>query len=336
MTESLQTIARALVAPGKGILAADESNPTLEKRFDEHGIPHIAENRRAYHELLFTAPEIEKYLSGIILFDETIRQSTVDGIPFPALLTSRGIIPGIKVDQGTAPLDSGSGEMVTNGLDGLSERYKEYYALGARFAKWRAVFRIGDGLPSAACIERNAIDLATYAAVTQAAGLVPIVEPEVLMDGAHPIDRCYDVTHRVLSAVFDALRTHGVALDSMLLKPNMILPGEGHEKASPDTVAEATLRCLHETVPQDVPGIVFLSGGQTEQEACANLQAINAQGSQPWQLSFSYGRALQTSTLDAWKGNTDHMLDAQRAFLRRARFVAAARSGTYIAEMENT
>jgi fructose-bisphosphate aldolase, class I len=332
----LEATARALVAPSKGILAADESDGTIKKRFDSIGVESTEENRRAYRDLLFTAEGVEEFISGVILFDETIRQRSADGTPFPELLAGRGIIPGIKVDKGAKPLAHASGEQVTEGLDGLRDRLNEYRELGARFTKWRAVISIGDHrIPSEYCIWTNAHALARYAALSQEAGLVPIVEPEVLMDGDHTIARSFEVTSRTLHAVFTELRDQRVAFEQMLLKPNMVLSGyDSPEQASHDEVAEQTLRCFRRHVPAAVPGIVFLSGGQTDEDATANLNAMNARGPHPWELSFSYGRALQAPALKAWGGEAGNVETAKKAFYRRAKFNGAARSGSYAPEME--
>ncbi len=335
MQPDLEATALALVAEGKGILAADESNGTIGKRFDSIGVESTAESRRAYRDLLLTAPGAEEHISGVILYDETIRQSASDGTPFPNVLEARGILPGIKVDTGAKPLAGAPGETVTEGLDGLRERFAEYRDLGARFAKWRAVISIGKGIPSEYCIWANAHALARYAALIQEAGLVPIVEPEVLMDGDHTIEQSFDVTSRTLHAVFTELRDQRVQLEGMLLKPNMVLSGyEADAQADHDEVAEMTLRCFQRHVPAAVPGVVFLSGGQTDEGATANLNAINERGPQPWELSFSYGRALQAPALKAWKGDAANVDAAQKAFLRRATFNGAARSGAYALEME--
>jgi fructose-bisphosphate aldolase, class I len=331
----LDGIARALVAPGKGILAADESSGTIAKRLASIEVESTEEHRRAYRELLFTTEGAERSISGVILFDETIRQRAADGTPFPQVLGRHGIIPGIKVDKGTVPLAGFPGEKVTEGLDGLRGRLAAYVELGAKFTKWRAVITIGDGIPSDTCLAANAELLARFAALSQEAGLVPIVEPEVLMDGDHSIQRSYEVTAATLSSVFEALRRHRVRLEGMLLKPNMVVPGsECAEQAGIDEVAEATVRCLREVVPAAVPGIVFLSGGQSDEAATAHLNAINRLGPQPWQLSFSYGRALQAPVLQAWKGEPGNAQAAQRAFLHRATLNGAARSGDYRPEME--
>jgi fructose-bisphosphate aldolase, class I len=331
----LNHVARAIVAPGKGILAADESSGTIEKRFRSIEVESTEEQRRAYRELLFTTDGAGEFISGVILFDETIRQRTADGVPFPQALDRQGIIPGIKVDKGTKPLAGFPGEKVTEGLDGLAGRLAEYRDLGARFTKWRAVIAIGDGIPTRTCIDANAEALARFAALSQEAGLVPIVEPEVLMDGAHTIERCHDVTADTLGAVFAALRAHRVRLDGTLLKPNMVLSGtDCPEQAGVQQVADTTVRCLRDAVPASVPGIVFLSGGQTDEAATAHLNAMNQLGPQPWQLSFSYGRALQAPALKAWKGEAANAPSAQRAFHHRARLNGAARFGRYSEDME--
>jgi fructose-bisphosphate aldolase class I len=331
----LESTARALVADNKGILAADESGGTIKKRFDSIGVESTEENRRAYRDLLFTTEGAEEYISGVILFDETIRQSSADGTPFPKLLEQRGIIPGIKVDKGAKPLANASGETITEGLDGLRGRFEEYRELGARFAKWRATYSIGGGIPSEYCVWTNAHALARYAALSQEAGLVPIVEPEVLMDGDHTIERSFEATSRVLHAVFTELRDQRVHFEGMLLKPNMVLSGYGaQEQASHDEVAEWTVRCFRRHVPAAVPGIVFLSGGQSDEHATANLNALNARGPHPWELSFSYGRALQAPALKAWGGDPGNVDSAKKAFYRRAKFNSAARTGSYAPEME--
>jgi len=332
---ALETIAAAMVAPGKGILAADESSGTIKKRFDKIKLESTFESRRAYRELLFSAPGAEKYISGVILYDETIRQKSSDGRPFPELLASRGILPGIKVDAGAKPLAGFPGETITEGLDGLSERLAEYRGLGARFAKWRAVIDIGAGIPTGYAIEANAQALARYAALCQEASIVPIVEPEVLMDGDHTIERCEEVTDRELTTVFNALFMQRVHLEGIVLKPNMVIAGKKCAvQASPQQVADATLRCLRRRVPAAVPGIAFLSGGQSEAEATLHLSLMNRAGAPPWQLSFSYGRALQQSTLDAWRGEASMVATAQQTFLRRARLNGLARNGSYDAAME--
>ena len=331
----LETTAKALVAEGKGILAADESDGTIKKRFDSIGIESTEENRRAYRDLLFTTGGAEEFISGVILFDETIRQSSSDGTPFPKLLADRGVIPGIKVDMGAKPLAGAERETVTEGLDGLRDRLGEYYELGARFTKWRAVISIGDGIPSDYCIWVNAHALGRYAALSQEAGLVPIVEPEVLMDGEHSIHDSYHVTSRVLQAVFTELYDQRVEREGALLKTNMVLSGyDASDQADVDDVAEQTIRCLRNTVPGAIPGIVFLSGGQSDEDATARLNAMNQRGPHPWELSFSYGRALQAPALKAWGGDPSKVEDAQKAFYRRAKFNGAARSGSYAPEWE--
>jgi fructose-bisphosphate aldolase class I len=334
--DKLAKTAKELVAPGKGILAADESDGTIKKRFDSIGVESTEEQRRAYRDLLFTTEGAEDFISGVILYDETIRQSSEDGSPFPKLLAQRGIIPGIKVDKGAKALALSPEEKVTEGLDGLRGRLDEYRELGARFTKWRAVITIGGkDIPSDYCIWTNAHALARYAALSQEAGLVPIVEPEVLMEGNHTIERSYAVTSRTLQAVFTELYDQRVAREGMLLKPNMVLSGyDSPEQADTRTVAEMTIKCLRNTVPAAVPGIVFLSGGQSDQAATAHLSAMNAIGPHPWELSFSYGRALQAPALKAWGGETANVERAQQAFHFRARLNSAARSGDYSEEME--
>jgi fructose-bisphosphate aldolase class I len=336
MAHELENTARALVAPGKGILAADESMGTIEKRFKSIDIPSTEESRRAYREMLFTAPGISEFISGVILFDETVRQRARDGATLVEVLQRQSIVPGIKVDLGTQPLAGGSREKITEGLDGLADRLAEYHRLGARFTKWRAVITIGDGLPTARCIAANAEGLARYAALSQEAEMVPIVEPEVLMDGDHTLERCDEVTEETLHQVFVALRRHGVVLERMLLKPNMVVSGKTCPAQAPvGAVAEATVRCLRRTVPGAVPGIVFLSGGQTNELATAHLSAMNALDVPlPWQLSFSYGRALQDPPLRAWRGSAANVKKAQQAFLVRARLNGAARRGEYRPAME--
>jgi fructose-bisphosphate aldolase, class I len=331
----LAETARALVANGKGILAADESGGTITKRFDAIGVESTEESRRAYRDLLFTANGAEQWISGVILFDETIRQSSADGTPFPKLLEAKGIIPGIKVDKGAKPLALAPGETITEGLDGLRERFEEYRGLGARFAKWRAVYSIGEGRPSEYAVWTNAHALARYAALSQEAGLVPIVEPEVLMDGTHMIEEAYHVTARVQHAVFTELRDQRVEFEGMLLKPNMVLAGyDAPKQATVEEVAAATIRCLRHHVPPAVPGIVFLSGGQSDELATEHLDAINRLGDQPWQLSFSYGRALQAPAQKAWAGTDENVPAAQEAYLKRARLNALARSGQYSSKLE--
>jgi fructose-bisphosphate aldolase class I len=333
--QDLETTAREIVAPGKGILAADESDGTIKKRFDSIDVESTEENRRSYREMLFTTPGIGDHISGVILFDETIRQSSADGTPFPELLRAAGVIPGIKVDKGAKPLAGSPEEKVTEGLDGLRERLEEYRELGARFTKWRAVIEIGDGTPTYHCIHANAHALGRYAALSQEAGLVPIVEPEVLMDGDHTIEQCYATTEWTLKETFQELFYQRVELEGTLLKPNMVLSGKDcPEQASVEEVAEATVRCLKASVPAAVPGIVFLSGGQSDEDATAHLNAMNARGPHPWELSFSYGRALQAPALKAWRGDPANMPAGQEAFGHRARMNGLARSGEYSEEME--
>ena len=330
----LERTAKALVAPGKGILAADESDGTIKKRFDSIGVESTEENRRAYRELLFTTEGIEDSISGVILYDETIRQSADDGTPFVEVLAAKGVIPGIKVDTGAHDLAGFPGEKITEGLDGLRARLEEYRGLGARFAKWRAVITIGDGIPSVACIRANAHALARYAALCQEAGIVPIVEPEVLMDADNTIERCFDVTSRTLKWTFHELLVQGVDLRGTLLKPNMVISGKGcPEQAHAARIAELTVQCFMTHVPAAVPGIVFLSGGQSEVEATENLNAINQVGG-PWPLSFSYGRALQQSALTIWGGDPANTEAAQEAFVHRARMNALAAAGEWSAELE--
>jgi fructose-bisphosphate aldolase class I len=334
--KTLHATAESLVAPGKGILAADESFGTIEKRFKKLGIASTEENRQAYREMLFTTKGVEDFISGVILFDETIRQSTREGTPFATVLAKAGVIPGIKVDTGAKALAGYPGEKVTEGLDGLRERLAEYAKLGARFAKWRAVITIGDGLPTPSCIEANAHGLARYAALCQEAGLVPIVEPEVLMDGPHTVERCDEVTEATLKSVYYQLHQHRVVLEGTLLKPNMVLSGkECPRQASVEQVAQMTVRCLARCVPAAVPGIVFLSGGQSAEEATAHLNAMNAMGTHPWELGFSYGRALQAPALDAWNGKSGNVSAGQKAYYHRAKLNGAARSGTYTKAMES-
>ncbi len=333
----LATIARAMVAPGKGILAADESSPTIQKRFDSIGVESTEESRRSYREMLFTTAGAEQYVSGVILFDETLRQRAADGTPFSKLLTDKGILPGIKVDKGAKPLPFAKGETVTEGLDGLRERVAEYRGLGARFAKWRATINIADDIPSDYCIDANAHALARYAALCVEGDLVPIVEPEVLMDGSHTLERCHEVTERTLRSLFNALYEQRVALTEVVLKPNMVLSGTRcATQANITEVAEATLECFRNAVPAEVPGIVFLSGGQSDENATAHLNKMNELGGGPWELSFSYGRALQAAPLKAWSGKDANIAAAQRAYLHRARCNSAARTGSYSAAMENT
>jgi fructose-bisphosphate aldolase class I len=333
--QDLQAVAKALVAEGKGILAADESSGTIKKRFDSISVESTEENRRSYREMLFTTEGAADYISGVILFDETIRQGLKDGTSFSDVLSKQGSIPGIKVDTGAKPMAGFPEEKVTEGLDGLRDRLEEYVKLGAKFAKWRAVITIGDGIPSVACLEANAHALARYAALCQEAGLVPIVEPEVLMDGDHDIDRCEQVTAETLNRQYDALAEMNVMLEGTLLKPNMVISGKGCKKqASAEEIAEATVRTFLRTVPAAVPGIVFLSGGQTAEQATENLNAMNAMGSFPWELSFSYGRALQAPALAAWSGKKENVPTAQKVYHHRAKMNGLARYGKYETKME--
>jgi fructose-bisphosphate aldolase class I len=332
--DELKAIAQSIVADNKGVLAADESTGTIKKRFDSIGVESTEENRRAYRNLLFTTPGFEEYIGGVIMYDETIRQASDDGTPFAELLAAKGVVPGIKVDTGAHDLAGHPGEKVTEGLDGLRARLEEYYSLGARFSKWRAVITIGDGIPTDACIHANAHALGRYAALSQEAGIVPIVEPEVLMDADNTIERCYEVTASTLHAVFDELYRQGVALEGMLLKPNMVISGKQcPTQASSAQIAELTVDCFLRHVPAMVPGIVFLSGGQSEVEATENLNSINQIGG-PWPLSFSYGRALQASALKAWGGSPENVEAAQEAFLHRARMNALAVAGDWSADLE--
>jgi fructose-bisphosphate aldolase, class I len=336
MTTELEKIAKTIMSPGKGILAADESTSTIEKRFKSIDVASTEENRRAYRDMLFTTPEIANYISGVILYDETIKQKAADGTAFPQLLAKLGVVPGIKVDTGAKPLPFSPNEQITEGLDGLRERLKEYFKLGARFAKWRAVITIGDGIPSAYCLRANAEALARYSALCQEQGIVPIVEPEVLMDGAHTIERCDEVTTETLRVTFETLIAHRVSLEGMLLKPNMVIHGKGaSKKAAPDEVARRTIQCFKRTVPAAVPGIVFLSGGQSETEATLHLDLMNKMGPLPWPLSFSYGRALQDSALKAWKGQKANIAAGQRAYSHRAKCNSLAQKGKYDPKMES-
>jgi len=341
MSERLEDIAAAMVATGQGILAADESTGTIKKRFDQIDVDNTEDNRRDYREMLFRSDEaMGDYISGVILFDETLRQSAADGTPLVDLIKAAGAVPGIKVDKGAKALAGFPGETVTEGLDGLRERLAEYYALGARFAKWRAVIDINedDGLPSSTCIQANAHALARYAALCQEAGIVPIVEPEVLMDGpasSHDIETCYEVTEWTLNTVFSELFQMDVLLEGMILKPNMVVPGKNADiQAAPEEVAELTLRCLKSTVPAAVPGIAFLSGGQSDALATEHLHLMNAAGDHPWKLTFSYGRALQQAALKAWGGATDNVPAAQAAFLHRAKMNGLAAKGAWSKDLE--
>jgi fructose-bisphosphate aldolase class I len=332
----LERIAKAMVAPGRGILAADESSSTIKKRFDKISLESIEENRRAYRDMLFTTAGIQDHISGVILFDETLRQKTRDGVPFADYLNKLGIVPGIKVDTGAKPLAGFANETITEGLDGLRERLAEYHKLGARFAKWRAVIDIAADIPSAFAIDANAHALARYAALCQEAGIVPIVEPEVLMDGAHSLERCEEVTSAALVAVFAQLAAHRVHLEGMILKPNMVISGKKNaNRASPQAVAEATVRTLKRYVPSAVPGIAFLSGGQSSPEAALHLSLINQLGPLPWQVTFSYGRALQDAALAAWGGKASNVGAGQAALGKWARLNGLARSGKYKEGMDS-
>jgi fructose-bisphosphate aldolase, class I len=329
-TTALKSTVQAMLSPGKGLLAADESFPTIGKRFKALGIPDSEENRRAYREMLFTTQGLGEFVSGVILFDETLYQVTSQGASMPSTLSARAIVPGIKVDTGTEEMPGFANEKITQGLDGLRERLSTYVGLGARFTKWRAVITIGQGIPTEACIEANARSLALFAAQSQESGMVPIVEPEVLMDGDHSLARCEEVTSSTLKAVFDALREHRVVLEHMVLKTGMVLSGaDCPNQAGLAEVAEATLRCLRRSVPAAVPGIVFLSGGQGEKEATQRLNAICREGGNPWRITFSYGRALQDSAMKTWNGSPTNVAAAQQALLLRARCNGLAVEGKY-------
>ena len=333
--DTLIKTAQAMVAPGKGVLAADESTGTIKKRFDSINVESVEETRRAYRDMLFTTAGMEDFISGVILFEETLFQKSSDGTPFSKLLGDKGVIPGIKVDKGAKPLAGAEGETVTEGLDGLRERLIEYRNAGARFAKWRAVITIGDGIPTDYCIQANAHALARYAALCQEQDIVPIVEPEVLMDADNSLEVCEDVTSRTLQAVFAELDRQGVLLEGMLLKPNMVISGKKcATQADVQAVAEATVRTLKRYVPSAVPGIVFLSGGQSDALATAHLDAMNKLGPLPWALSFSYGRALQAPALAAWSGKNENVAAGQRAFFHRAQCNSAAAKGEYTQSME--
>jgi len=338
-SERLEDIAIAMVAEGQGILAADESTATIKKRFDSIGTESTEDSRRAYRELMFRADEAMKnHISGVILYEETLFQKAADGTPLVRLIEAAGAVPGIKVDKGAKLLPGSEVEMITEGLDGLRERLVKYYEAGARFAKWRAVITIADGAPTWNCVKANANALARYAALCQEAGIVPIVEPEVLMDGEHShhsIDRCYEVTEWVLKTQFAELYDAGVNLEGMVLKPNMVVPGQkSGQKVSVEEVADKTVRCLRATVPPLVPGIAFLSGGQSDEEATAHLSAMNAMHKLPWKLTFSYGRALQAAALSAWRGKPENVAAAQRAFTHRAKMNGMAALGTWNAGLE--
>jgi fructose-bisphosphate aldolase class I len=334
--QEMAATVQAMIAPGKGILAADESAGTIAKRFKAVGVESTEENRRAYRSLLLATPGVGDFISGVILFEETLGQRDDQGTPLPELAKRQGIVPGIKVDAGKIPLALSPGDEITQGLDGLAKRLEVYRGQGARFAKWRAVYNVSPTLPSRLAIKANAESLARYAAICQEQGLVPIVEPEVLMDGDHSIERCAEVTEAVLHEVFHALHRHHVTLELALLKPSMVIPGKGFaSKASPAEVAAQTLAVQRRTVPAAIGGVFFLSGGQTPAEASANLDAMNRVGGQPWPLSFSYGRALQEPVLQAWKGQRANVVAAQHALAKRARLNSAARMGRYEAAMEN-
>ncbi|NDP48850.1 MAG: fructose-bisphosphate aldolase class I [Sulfuriferula multivorans] len=338
IADELQATIEQMVQPGKGILAADESLPTIAKRFAAIAVESTEEDRRAYRALLFTAPGIEDYISGVIAFEETLGQTTADGTPLPEVLARRGIVPGIKVDKGKGPLALSPGDLITYGLDGLAERLQHYKSQGARFAKWREVYSISERNPTALGITANAEMLARYAAACQEQGIVPIVEPEVLIDGNHSLARCAEVTEAVQQEIFHALHRHHVVLEHMILKPNMVLPGKEHPvRASAAEIAAATLRVFRRTIPAAVPSINFLSGGLSPEEATANLNAMNAASPEaPWALSFSYGRALQQPVLRAWQGKADNVAAAQQALLKRARLNGAARRGEYQATDESS
>lgn len=333
----LRTTAQSLMEKGKGILAMDESNGTCNKRFEKLSIATTENNRRAYRELILTAPELSNYISGAILYDETIRQSTGDDVSFIQVMQDAGMIPGIKVDTGAKDYAGHPHEKVTEGLDGLRDRIVEYYKMGARFAKWRAVITIGDNIPSDGCIEANAHGLARYAALCQEGGLVPIVEPEVLINGSHTIERCYEVTERTLHEIFRQLYVQGVALDQMILKPSMVIPGDGcSTQADVEQVAKETIRCLLNTVPPAVPGIAFLSGGQSKERSSAHLNYMNAKLREqfPWRVTFSYARAIQQPALDHWSGKAENVAEAQKILVQRAKLNSAASEGKYSEAME--
>ena len=335
MSDAMRSTARELVAQKKGILAADESTGTIKKRFDSIGVGSTEDTRRAYRQMLFTTPGLGEHISGVILFDETIRQRADDGTPLVEVLARAGPIPGIKVDTGAKPLAMFPGETVTEGLDGLRERLAEYRELGARFAKWRATIIIGSGIPTEFAIRANAHAMARYAALCQEADVVPIVEPEILMEGDHDLAACEDATGRTLRALYDELATHRVDLPGSLLKVNMVVPGRGNATQDDDrAIAEATIRCLRANVPAEVPGIVFLSGGMTDEQATSRLNEMNRRGALPWELSFSYGRALQAPSLAAWGGDPSNVQAGQRALAHRARMNGLARSGAYDPSME--
>ena len=333
--ENLKKVAEQMVALGKGILAADESTGTIEKKFTKAGIPCTQDSRRAYRGLFFTTPGFGEFISGVILYDETIRQSASDGRSFVSILQKAGVLPGIKVDQGVKEMDGSPNEKVTKGLDGLPERLKEYAKLGAKFAKWRAVITIGEGLPTDGNLRQNAKDLAAYAKDCQEAGVVPIVEPEVLMDGSHDISACRDASERTLTALFEELKKAGVAIDGIILKTNMVVPAKDcPQQATPEEIAEATLGLFKKVLPKELVGQAFLSGGQSEEEATANLDAINKRGPLPWKMSFSYGRALQNTALKTWNGKPENVPAAQKAFLHRAKMNSLATMGKYNSSLD--
>ena len=336
--DQMTSVARALVAPAKGILAADESSPTMKKRFDSINVESTEQNRRDYRDLLFRTGGASEFISGVILYDETLRQNAADGTPLVDVIAGQGIIPGIKADKSTKQLAGAPGELITEGLDGLRDRLAEYYDLGARFTKWRAVINIGDGIPSSYCIETNAHALARFAALSQEANLVPIVEPEVMMDGDHDIDRCFEATEATLRETYRQLALQRVVLEGTLLKPNMVLSGKSAKgRADADEVAEKSVACFKRSVPAAVPGLVFLSGGQSDAEATMNLQAINRRAAEvgaPWELSFSFGRGLQSAPLRAWAGQAANGEKAKEEFYARARATSLARQGAYVPEVE--
>ncbi|MFP4133409.1 MAG: class I fructose-bisphosphate aldolase [Halothece sp.] len=336
--EELRNTAKAMVAPNQGILAMDESNGTCNKRFQKQGIDATEEMRRQYRELILTTPNLGDYISGAILYDETIRQKKEDGTPFTQVMQDAGVIIGIKVDTGAKDLAGHPGEKVTEGLDGLRDRIAEYYQMGARFAKWRAVITIGDGIPTPACIEANAHALARYAALCQEGGLVPIVEPEVLIDGDHTQERCYEVTDQTLRTVFTELRSQGVEFDQMILKPSMVISGKQcPQQSTPQQVAEQTIKCLRDNVPASVPGIAFLSGGQTPEQAAEHLHLMNSEPLKsqcPWRVTFSYARAIQQPALEHWKGQANNVAEAQKLLHHRAKCNSAASMGSYSPDME--
>jgi len=334
--DELNAIAKQMVAPGKGILAADESMGSIEKKFAKINLPSTEESRQAYRDMFFTTPGIEEFISGVILFDETIRQKAVDGTPFVQLLERKAVLPGIKVDQGLEPMTDSPDEKVTKGLEGLADRFKEYAALGGKFAKWRAELAVSDILPTDKSIQENNRRLAQYAKFSQEAGIVPMVEPEVMMNGENTMERCAEVSEKVLTSLFEELEKAGVALEGTILKTNMSIPGQkSGQTATPEQIAEATLRVYNKTVPKNIPGIVFLSGGQSSTEATRNLNAVTKMGSQPWPISFSFGRALQDDALKAWQGKSENLAAGQKAFYHRLKMNGLALQGKYSEELEN-